>query len=65
MINLENTVKEAHYSYLLTLKRYYETEGKGREANKVERSIARMGKQLINLRVKKREAEIYRIFLKT
>lgn len=62
LINLENTVKEAHYSYLLTLKRYYETIGKERAASRVEKSIAKMGRELINLRVKKREAEIYRVF---
>ncbi len=62
LINLENTVKEAHYSYLLTLKRYYETIGKTRAAFRVDRSISKMGRELINLRVKKREAEIYRVF---
>lgn len=62
LINLENTVKEAHYSYLLTLKRYYETQGKRRSASRVEKSIAKMGRELIDLRVKKREAEIYRVF---
>ncbi len=62
LINLENTVKEAKYSYLLTLKRYYETCGRHGAAESVEKSISRMGRQLIDLRVKKREAEIYRIF---
>ncbi len=62
LINIENTVKEAHYSYLLTLKRYYETIGKTRLSRRVEKSIAKMGRLLIDLRVKKREAEIYRIF---
>ncbi len=62
VINQENTVKEAHYSYLLTLKRYYETVGKESAALRVERSIAKMARELIDLRVKKREAEIYRIF---
>ncbi len=62
LINLENTVKEAHYSYLLTLKRYHETQGKNSAASRVEKSIAKMGRELIDLRVKKREAEIYRVF---
>ncbi len=62
LINLENTVKEAHYSYLLTLKRYYETLGKERATSRVDKSIAKMGRELINLRVKKREAEIYKVF---
>ncbi len=62
LINLENTVKEAKYSYLLTLKRYYETCGRHGAAERVEKNISKMGRQLIDLRVKKREAEIYRIF---
>ncbi len=61
-INLENSVKEARYSYLLTLKRYYETSRYRKAAGRVEKNVARMGRQLIDLRVKKREAEIYRIF---
>ncbi len=62
LINLENRVKEARYSYLLTLKRYHETNNRQKAADRVEKSVARMGRQLIDLRVKKREAEIYRIF---
>ena len=62
LVNLANTLKEAHYSYLLTLKRFYESTGRSDDADRVDEEIRAMARELIALRVQKREAEIYSLF---
>lgn len=64
-INLACKVKEANYSYLLTLKRFLERDGGEDEIDRVDRKINSMAKDLIGLRVERRVAEIYRLFYET
>ena len=62
LVNLANTLKEAHYSYLLTLKRFYESTGLSDDIDHLDKEIRAMARELIALRVQKREAEIYSLF---
>ncbi|OQX80158.1 MAG: hypothetical protein B6D56_05650 [Candidatus Omnitrophica bacterium 4484_70.1] len=62
LIDLATLVKEAHYSYLLTLKRFWEQENRKEKITQVEKKIALMAKDLITLRVKKRMATITYLF---